>query len=200
MFLAALGDGSIVRSLLDAVVDFLRRFAAPTGARGSLLLMWGGLIILGFLFLTFLFRSAIVGDLAPVANGRTPVPRVLLPGRASPSGASAAPPPARAGFAWGRREGRNLGATLDEALEGLRVQGIDARILTTHVDDKRIRLYRCASCASARRDCEAERGLLAGAFERVTGQVAKVDEVVCARAGAPYCEFLVRHAPLVRAT
>ena len=41
-----------------------------------MLLMTGGLVILGFLFLALLFRSAIVGDLAPVANAQRPLPHL----------------------------------------------------------------------------------------------------------------------------
>ena len=197
LLLAALGDGAFVREATEAVVQVLKRFAAPTGTRGSVLFMQGGLIILGFLFLTFLFRSAIVGDLAPVANGRAPVPRVLLPGRTPP------PDPRRArqhapSFDDGRREGRAAGRTLDEALDALRADGLDLRILESDGQRKRVRLYRCASCSEGLSSCERERGLLAGCFEGVTGELAKVEEALCAREGAPYCEFEIRHGPRVR--
>ena len=203
----AFGDGRIVREVLGALVDFLRDFAAPTGARGSILLMAGGLVVLGFLFLAFVFRSAIVGDLAPVANARAPIPRVLLPPRAGGGETTfvrAAAVPA-SGFRSGREQGR--GQAVEAPLEGvdgvfelLRAQGAEARILESSATRKRVRLYRCASCASgvATRGggCQHERGILAGGFEALTGELAKVHERACAGAGAPHCEFEVLHAPL----
>lgn len=197
----ALGDGAVVRAVLEFVVEFLRRFASPTGARGSILLMTGGLVVLGFLFLAFTFRSAIVGDLAPIANARAPLSRVKDP----PTGrvqVNTHPAPIRDGDAFG--DGRILGrkprVDLDEALEALARLGSEARILENGATRKRIRLYRCASCASGAgaHGCERERGFLAGTFEESTGQLAKVDEVACASRGAPHCEFEVRHAVVLR--
>jgi len=194
-----LGDGSFVRAGLTGLVDFLHRYAAPTGARGSVLLMTGGLVVLGFLFTAFLFRSTIVGDLAPVANARRPLPRAILPGEkrrvdAPTPGVSPVP------FEAARKLGHESGGSLDEAFDALALMGVEARILQSPATGKIVRLYRCASCASGQPPigCEHERGLLAGAFERVTGDLAKVHERACAAQGAPYCEFEVHHAPLVR--
>lgn len=202
MFLLALGDGAIVRAFLEGLVDFLHRFASPTGARGSILLMSGGLIVLGFLFLALLFRSAVVGDLAPVANARAPIPRVHLPGRAPPPKRAIAPPPPGArGFDAARAAGASAGSTLDEALDALRSAGLDARVVQSHASWKRLRLYRCGSCDAQAGDCERERGLLAGVFEGLTGQPVQVEEGSCRGAGFPACEFDVRHGalPLARA-
>lgn len=193
----ALGDGAIVRSVLDAFVGFLHRFAAPTGARGSVLLMTGGLIILAFLLLALLFRSAIVGDLAPSSNGRVPSPRALMPPRA-PRGPPSTPL-SPGGFAAGRATGASLGAvTLDVAFESMRLHGADARILQSGETWKRVRLYRCLTCqhGAHARGCEHERGLLAGAFEAITGELAKVHETACSTQGVAFCEFEIRHAPL----
>ena len=187
-----------MRAALEALVGFLKRFAAPTGARGSVLFMWGGLIIIGFLFLTFLFRSAIVGDLAPVANGRTPIPRALLPGKPAPGGVPALVPPAGKGarFEAGRAAARDVEGGLDQALATLHASGFDARILLSGRESKRLRAYRCPACAAEGEGaCEYARGLLAGAFEAVTGELAKVEETACRREGAPHCEFEGRHAP-----
>lgn len=198
----AFGDGAIVRKVLDAIVSFLSDFAAPTGARGSILLMAGGLVVLGFLFLAFVFRSAIVGDLAPVANARAPIPRVLLP----PRGVDAVAVPrgeAVGDFSAGRREGRGVEQGLDGVFDLLRAQGSDARILESGAMRKRVRLYRCASCVAGvqrkGRGCEHERGILAGGFETLTGELAKVHETTCAGAGGEWCEFEVQHAPMRRA-
>lgn len=191
------GDGAIVRKGFDVLVDFLHRFAAPTGTRGSVLLMTGGLIILGFLLLALLFRSAIVGDLAPAANGRAPTRRALLPpadARSSPTHALPA-----GGFEAGRSAGAKLDdGTLDAAFDLLRERGADARILQTRERWKRIRIYRCLSCdrGASARGCEHERGLIVGAFEALSGNLAKAHEVSCRASGAPYCEFDVSHAPL----
>ena len=197
----ALGDGAFVRAALEAIIDFLGRFASPTGARGSILLMTGGLVVLGFLFLVFTFRSAVVGDLAPIANARAPLPRVKDP----PSGRVvvaqvAAPVPDGDAFGDGRLLGRKPRGNVDEALDALAALGSDARILESDATRKRIRLYRCASCANGdgAHGCERERGFLAGTYEAMTGQLAKVDEVLCASRGDPYCEFEVRHAVLLR--
>ena len=197
----ALGDGAVVRAVLDALVEFLGRFASPTGARGSILLMTGGLVVLGFLFLAFTFRSAIVGDVASTANGRGRMPRVKDP----PTGTVVvarvqSPIPDAEAFADGRLHGRKPRADLDLALEALAQSGSDARILESNATRKRVRLYRCGSCANgdAGEGCERERGFLAGAFETLTGQLAKVEEVACASKGAPYCEFEVRHAVMIR--
>ena len=210
------GDGAIVRKVLGAFVSFLHDFAAPTGARGSILFMAGGLVVLGFLFLAFLFRSAIVGDLAPVANARAPIPRVALPPHADapvtpkpaakPAAKAAAAAPAKtaaapgpADFTTGRKQGREGAEALDGVFDVLRAQGSEARILESGALRKRIRVYRCASCASGRPGgCEHERGILAGGFEALTGDLAKVHETACKAAGAPYCEFEVQHAPLRR--
>lgn len=197
-------------------MDFLHRFAAPTGARGSVLLMTGGLIVLGFLFMAFLFRSAIVGDLAPVANARSPMPRAALPPivaaapRAAPQ--QALPPEP---FKVGREAGRQAGATLDEALDKLSTLGADARILQSGATWKRIRLYGCLTCEHerGREGCEHERGLLAGAFETLTepprrfqrwrrrrapDEQVQVREIACSAHGMAFCEFEVRHPPLRR--
>lgn len=194
------GDGAIVRAGLEAVLDFLHRFAAPTGARGSILLMSGGLIVLGFLFLALIFRSAIVGDLAPVANGRAPTPRALAPPRAGVATTPARALP-RGPFEAGRAAARDVEGDLDYAFELLREQGADARILQSNAQWKRVRVYRCLSCQhdAAARGCEYERGLLAGAFESLTGDLVKVHEIACVAQGAPACDFEVRHAPLVPA-
>lgn len=197
----ALGDGAVVRAVLDALVEFLGRFASPTGARGSILLMSGGLVVLGFLFLAFTFRSAIVGDLAPTANGRARMPRVKDP----PTGTVLVAPvqlpaPDADAFGDGRLHGRRPRRDLDEAMEALAQIGSDARVLESNATRKRVRLYRCGSCAAgdASVGCERERGFLAGVFEALTGQLAKVEEVACAAKGAPYCEFEVRHAVIMR--
>lgn len=195
----AIGDGAFVRAVLDGIVTFLRHFASPTGARGSVLLMTGGLVVLGFLFLAFVFRSAIVGDLAPAANGRAPLPRTRLPGES----ARLAPPrrqaPAR-DFRAARQAGRGAPApTLDAVIETLMDHGSDPRVIDSAATLKRIRFYRCASCTGGQAaDCDRERGLLAGGFEALTGQLAKVEESACVRKGAPYCEFEVKHNALVR--
>jgi hypothetical protein len=198
----AFGDGTIVRSVLGAVVGFLRDFASPTGSRGSILLMAGGLVVLGFLFLAFLFRSAIVGDLAPVANARAPIPRILLPPRPGADTAAPAPAKPRAGadFTAGRETGRGAALGIDSVFEVLRAQGSEARILESGALRKRVRIYACASCAagvsSKRGGCDHERGILAGGFESLTGELAKVHETACVAAGADHCEFEVQHAPL----
>src|SRR5581483_851215 len=193
-----LGDGSFVRDGLRALLDFLHRYAAPTGARGSVLLMAGGLLVLAFLFTASLFRSTIVGDLAAVANARRPLPRARLPDERPPAkvAATAAPVP----FDAARRLGHESAIGLDEAFEELAALGVDARIVQSRATRKVVRLYRCATCAMARAPvgCEHERGLLAGAFERLTGDLAKVEEIACRARGAPCCEFEVRHAPLLR--
>ena len=204
----AFGDGAIVREVLGAIVGFLRDFAAPTGSRGSILLMAGGLVVLGFLFLAFLFRSAIVGDLAPVANARAPIPRVALPprpgheGAAPPAPMGAKPLAKGADFTSGRERGREATEGLDGIFEVLRAQGTEARILESGALRKRVYVYRCASCASGvsrqRGGCDHERGILAGGFEALTGELAKVHETACASAGADHCEFEVHHAPLRR--
>lgn len=193
----AVGDGSMVRAGLDAVLDLLHKFAAPTGERGSILLMSGGLIVLGFLFLAFLFRSAIVGDLAPVANARLPTPRAILPPLTEPV-ASARSIPADA-FDAGREAGRTTSPLIDRAFEQLRKNGVDARILQSNMHWKHVRVYACASCAQGRATaaCEFERGLLAGSFESMTGDLAKVHETACTARGDAYCEFEVRHAPVL---
>lgn len=197
----ALGDGAVVRAGIQLVLDFLARFASPTGARGSILLMTGGLVVLGFLFLAFTFRSAIVGDLAPVANSRAPLPRVKDP----PTGRVyvapvVAPVPDTDAFGDGRILGRKPRRDIDEALESLSTLGADARVLESGATRKLVRLYRCGSCAAGdgALGCERERGFLAGTFEAMSGQLAKVDEVSCASRGSPYCEFEVRHAVILR--
>lgn len=196
-----LGDGAFVRVILDALVDFLHRFASPTGARGSILMMSGGLVVLGFLFLTFTFRSAIVGDLAPVANARAPIPRVHLPptGRVLVSPVQA-PLHDMDAFGDGRILGRKPRSGIDAHFEALEQLGCVLRMTEGGATRKRVRLYRCPSCADGEgaHGCERERGFLAGAFEAMTGQLAKVEEVECASRGAAYCEFEVRHAVLLR--
>lgn len=192
------GDGAIIRAGLDALLDLLGKFAAPTGERGSVLLMSGGLIVLGFLFLAFLFRSAIVGDLAPVANARAPTPRILPPPRDTRAPLAARAIPQRA-FDAGRSAGRGAEPALDAAFDHLREQGADARVLQSNAHWKRVRIYRCSSCQHGVRECEYERGLLAGAFERITGELAKVHESACAAQGAAFCEFDVRHAAIAEA-
>lgn len=196
----AFGDGTVVRSVLGALVGFLRDFASPTGSRGSILLMAGGLVVLGFLFLAFLFRSAIVGDLAPVANARAPIPRVALPPRPGAEGAPAKPLGPSADFTAGREAGRGASSGLDGVFDVLRAQGSEARILESGALRKRVRLYRCASCAAGaarkRGGCDHERGILAGGFEALTGELAKVHETACAAMGAEHCEFEVQHAPV----
>lgn len=194
----AIGDGSIVRAGLDAFLDLLQNFAAPTGERGSVLLMSGGLIVLGFLFFAFLFRSAIVGDLAPVSNGRLASPRALLPTADAPTLAHARTiPPAP--FESGREIGRQARAGVDAAFDLLGENGVEGRILRSNMHWKSIRLYACASCAQGAnaRGCEFERGLLAGAFERMSGDLCKVHETACVARGDPFCELEVRHAPLI---
>ena len=201
----AFGDGEMVRKVLGAMVGLLRDFAAPTGSRGSILLMAGGLVVLGFLFIAFLFRSAIVGDLAPVANARAPIPRVVPPPKpgADSMGSTPAALKGDGGFTSGRERGREKGPEgIDGIFETLRAQGTEARILQSGALWKRVRVYRCASCAagvSAKRGgCDHERGILAGGFEAMTGELAKVHETACVAHGAAHCEFEVHHAPLGR--
>lgn len=186
------GDGSLVRRSLDALVEFLRIFAQPTGARGSVVLMSGGLILLGFLFLAFVFRSAIVGDLAPIAHARPASPRAKLPPALAPRD------PTRRGtpraFEDGRDVGRGVPVALDDALDALRAQGLDARVLQTRDGWKRVRAYRCGTCDLAEARCDFERGLLAGAFETLSGDIPTVRETTCRSAGGLHCEFEVRHA------
>ncbi|HET6403659.1 MAG TPA: 4-vinyl reductase [Candidatus Thermoplasmatota archaeon] len=179
------------------MLDLLDKFAAPTGERGSILLMSGGLIVLGFLFLAFLFRSAIVGDLAPVANARLPTPRAMLPPVAAHVVAPRAIP--RDAFEQGRETGRKASPIVDKAFDHLRAHGLDARILQSNMHWKHVRVYACASCAAgaSARGCEFERGLLAGAFEAMTGDLAKVHETACVARGDAHCEYEVRHAPLL---
>lgn len=162
--------------------------------------MSGGLIVLGFLFLAFLFRSAIVGDLAPVANARAPTPRILPPPRDTRAPFAARAIPLRA-FDAGRSTGRGAEPSLDAAFDHLREQGADARVLQSNAHWKRVRVYRCSSCQQGARagGCEYERGLLAGAFERITGELAKVHESACVAQGAQHCEFDVRHAAIAEA-
>lgn len=193
-----LGDGAIVRAGLDAILELLRNVAQPTGARASVLMMSGGLIVLGFLFLAFLFRSAIVGDLAPVANARAPTPRAALPPRADRVAPARSLP--RGAFHAGRSIGRDA-TRLDAAFDLLRTQGVEARILQSNEHWKLVRLYRCLTCAheANARGCEFERGLIAGAFEALTGDVVKVHETACRTAGFQHCEFEVRHAVLAEA-
>ncbi|MFA5862336.1 MAG: V4R domain-containing protein [Candidatus Thermoplasmatota archaeon] len=195
----AVGDGAFVRAILDAVVEFLRHFASPTGARGSVLLMKGGLVVLGFLFLAFVFRSAIVGDLAPTANGRTPLPRSRLPWESLWTTPARGQSVAR-DFTAARQAGRASPApTLDAVIEMVLDQGNDARIIESDATRKRVRFYQCASCGTVGgADCERERGLLAGGFEALTGCLAKVEETACRRRGAAYCEFEVKHQALVQ--
>lgn len=193
----AIGDGSIVRAGLDAFLDLLHKFAAPTGERGSILLMSGGLIVLGFLFLAFLFRSAIVGDLAPVANARIAAPRALLPETAAATLRSARPIPPDA-FGAGRAIGSSARTPIDSAFDHFRKAGVDARMIRSNMHWKQVRIYACASCAQGTNGagCEFERGLLAGAFESMAGDLCKVHETACVARGDPHCEFEVRHAPL----
>ena len=198
----AFGDGEYIRTLLSAMLDVLHKFAAPTGTRGSVLLMAGGLVVLGFLFIAFVFRSAIVGDLAPVANARSPIPRVLLPPeRAQPLASVPLERATRRGedaFTTARAAARRAGPGLDAALDQLRGAGFDVRILHSDASSKLLRAYACPSCLQSgdAPGCEHERGLLAGAFESATGAHAKVHEVACARAGAAHCEFVVEHGAL----
>ena len=187
----ALGDGAIVRSVLDALVAFLRTFASPTGARASVLLMTGGLVILGFLFLAFLFRSAIVGDLAPIANAQRPLPRVLLPSGPRPGPGPRPGTPEE--FSGARALARKAHPTLDGIFAFLASQGADARILQNGATRKIVRVY------SSALPCERVRGLLAGGFEALTGELAKVDEIACRSNGHATCDFDVRHAVLLRA-
>ena len=195
----AVGDGTYVRAGLDAVLDLLHKFAAPTGERGSILLMSGGLIVLGFLFLAFLFRSAIVGDLAPVANGRLSTPRALLPSSDAGDLVRVRSLPAEA-FEGGREAGRKAKGGIDGAFDLLRANGVDARIVQSNMHWKSVRIYACASCAqqAGGRGCEFERGLLAGVFETLSGELCKVHETACTARGDPRCEFEVRHAPIVQ--
>ena len=190
--LLAFGDGTVVRAVLDALLDALHRVAQPTGARGSVLLMTGGLIVLGFLFVSFLFRSAIVGDLATSAHTRVGTPNALLPDATRPARARPI------GFEAARERGREARGSFDATLDALRAHGLDARVVRSGADWKVVRAYACASCDADESvlGCEHERGLLAGAFETLTGGLAKAHEVACRRDGAPHCEFEVRHAPL----
>lgn len=186
----AIGDGEIVRVVLDAMVAFLRGFASPTGARGSVLLMTGGLVVLGFLFLAFLFRSAIVGDLAPIANANRPLARALLPPRWSPGAA----PAAASGdeFSRARALARKAHPTLDGVFALLAKEGAQVRVMQSGATRKLVRVYASAL------PCERVRGLLAGGFESLTGELAKVDEVHCRAMGSSCCEFDVRHAVVLR--
>lgn len=183
----------MVRAGLELLLDALHQIAQPTGTRGSILLMSGGLIVIGFLFLALLFRSAIVGDLAPVANARAPVPRVALP-PIGPRRAVATPAHARS-FDEGRERGRKVKGPLDVALESLREHGLEVRLLHSGEMVKRVRLYGCGSCGRAS-SCEFERGLLAGAFETLTKAPTRIHETRCAMSGAQHCEFEVHHAAM----
>lgn len=172
---------------MDAFVGLLRNYAGPTGARGSVLLMSGGLVVLGFLFTVFIFRSAVVGDMAPAANRRGPAPAALMPPER--------PPPVRFasleadGFAAGRQLGRKAPADLDGALGAMPGHGLGApRILQAGSQWMRVRVY-----ASGDARCDVVRGYLAGALERLVGPPAKVDETCCRSRGAEHCEFVIRH-------
>lgn len=186
--LLVLGDGAIVRSALDGLIAALHQVAEPTGSRGSILLMAGGLVVLGFLFVSFLFRSAIVGDLAPSATRRTPNPRAVLPGDSRT--ASARP----LEFHAAREAGRALAGPFDAAIDELRRHGMEARILLSDGRSKHVRLYECVSCGADVSGCEHERGLLAGLFEARGGGVVRVHEVSCRRDGGDHCEFEITHA------
>jgi hypothetical protein len=183
------GDGETVRMALDALVQGLRVFASPTGARASILLMTGGIVVLGFLFLAFLFRSAIVGDIASAAHGRALHPRVMLPPESSAAGPPRAAPH---DFAAGRAAGRASRPSLDGVFRLLADEGDPARLLRSDATRKVVRVYGASS------SCERVRGVLAGGFESLTGKLAKVEETECRARGAPWCEFEVRHAVMLR--
>lgn len=153
--------------------------------------MTGGLIVLGSLFLSFVFRSAIVGDLASAALARPPTQRAMLPGTTT------APSALVRDFEAARERGRAAPARLDDALDHVRTQGVDARIVGSSAERKHVRVYGCASCARGENElgCDHERGLLAGAFEAIGAELARVHETVCQRDGDAYCEFEVKHAP-----
>lgn len=161
--------------------------------------MTGGLVVLGFLLLAFVFRSAIVGDLAPIANARAPTPRARLPPPPASARVPVRPLPPKP-FAAGREAGRGAPPTLEGAFETLLMHGADARLLESDGARKRVRLYQCLTCQHGRHagGCEHERGLLAGAFEAMTGDLAIAEEVACRGRGDEHCEFEVRHAPLRR--
>ncbi|HVM44984.1 MAG TPA: V4R domain-containing protein, partial [Candidatus Thermoplasmatota archaeon] len=124
-----------------------------------------------------------------------PTPRVMLPPASPPVATRHVP---RRGFEAGRQAGREGGRGIDRGFQVLREHGVEARILQSNAHWKIVRLYACATCGAtkAKRGCEFERGLLAGAFEGMTNELAKVHEVACMAQGAPHCEFEVRHAPL----
>lgn len=148
--------------------------------------MSGGLVVLGFLFLTFIFRSAIVGDIAATANERAPPPRARLPPESSPPRlryAEADP------FTSARQLGRKAEPDIDGALEAMGPLGLgEPRLLQVGPDWSHVRVY--AQGAGA---CDGARGYLVGAFERIAGPPAKADEVACRSRGDKWCEFVVRH-------
>lgn len=170
-------------------MEFLRNYAGPTGARGSILLMAGGLVVLGFLFMIFIFRSAVVGDLAPVANQRDRPPAVLMPPEQPPMRIAVR---AEDPFAEGRQMARRTTGGLEEALDGMASFGLgEPRILRARSDWMHVRVYADGDAGGT--TCEHVRGYLVGALERVVGAPVKVDESACRASGAPACEFVARH-------
>lgn len=148
--------------------------------------MSGGLVILGFLFMTFLFRSAVVGDVASEAHRRARTPSVVMPPARPPalSGAATGAP-----FDEGRARGRDAPPELDAALAQMPGLGFgDARILQARGEAMHVRIY-----ASGPTACEHVRGYLVGSLERMYGAPVKVDETSCRDHGALHCEFLARH-------
>jgi hypothetical protein len=148
--------------------------------------MSGGLVVLGFLFLTFIFRSAIVGDLAPTANERGAPPTARMPPVEPPY---VRVPASHDEFSAARQLARKAPRSLDAALETMGAQGLgEPRILQATAESTRIRVY-----ARGHGGCDAMRGYLVGAFEGLVGAPVKADEVACRRTGEPDCEFLLRH-------
>lgn len=183
------GDGAIARAFLDLLVDFLRNYAGPTGARGSILLMAGGLVVLGFLFMIFIFRSAVVGDLASTSNQRGRAPSALMPPRQAPLRIAVG---ATDAFGEGRQMARQATGGLDEMLGAMTGLGLGApRILRARAENMHLRVYAEGDAGGA--TCEQVRGYLVGALESLLGAPVKVDESACRASGAAHCEFMVRH-------
>lgn len=100
-----------------------------------------------FLFLALLFRSAIVGDLAPVANPRRPLPRARLPPSGAAMRARQTPRPAptasakRDEFSVARALARKAHPTLDGAFALLAHEDADARVMQSAAMHELVRVY-----------------------------------------------------------
>lgn len=150
-------------------------------------MMSGGLVVLGFLFLIFIFRSAIVGDLAPTAHQRGPPPRAKMPPATPPLVKQAGS--GEAAFSGARQLGRKAEPNLDTALNAMPLLGFgDPRILDATPEWMRVRVY-----ANGQPACDAARGYLVGVLERAIGGPVKADEVECRHANTGHCDFVIRH-------